>query len=60
MSSLKKPIEQPFAGAGGIQVPHSPPADPYQALDDLMTAVEILCPAWPMRETFKDAGGMLL
>jgi hypothetical protein len=60
MNSLKKPIDQPFAAGAGIQLPRSPPADPYQALDDLMAAVEILCPTWPKRGTFKDKGDMLL
>jgi hypothetical protein len=60
MNSLQKSVEQPFAADGGIQVPPSPPADPYQALDDLMAAVEALCPTWPQRETFLDTGSMLL
>ena len=30
------------------------------ALDDLMAAVEVLCPTWPQRETFINTGGMLL
>ncbi len=60
MNSSKKSIEQPFAEDGGIQVPLGAPADPFQALDDLMAVVEALSPTWPERETFIDTGGMLL
>jgi hypothetical protein len=60
LNSLKKSVEQPFADAGGIHIPPGLPADPFQALDDLMAAVEALCPTWPPRETFLDTGGMLL
>jgi hypothetical protein len=28
------------------------PADPFQALDELMAVVEELCPVWPSRPTF--------
>ena len=34
--------------------------DPYRALDDLMAAVEVLCPVWPPRAPFVDGGRMLL
>ena len=34
--------------------------DPYRALDDLMVAVEALCPVWPPRDIFRDGGKMLL
>jgi hypothetical protein len=34
--------------------------DPYQALDDLMAAVEILCPIWPPRDAFRVGGNLLL
>jgi hypothetical protein len=60
INSLKKSAEQPFAGDGGIQVTPNSPGDPFQALDDLMAAVEALCPTWPQRETFMNPGGMLL
>lgn len=60
INSLKKSVEQPFADSGGIQGPPTHPADPFRELDDLMAAVEALCPIWPQRETFKNTGGMLL
>ncbi len=60
MNSLKKSVEQPIADDGGIQAPPGTPADPFQALDDLMAAVEALSPTWPQRETFVDMGRMLL
>jgi hypothetical protein len=34
--------------------------DPYLALDQLMVVVEALCPVWPSRPTFVDAGEMRL
>jgi hypothetical protein len=60
MNSFKKSGEQPFAADGGILVPPGTLADPFQALDDLMAAIEVLCPTWPQRDTFIDSGGMLL
>ena len=60
MNPAKKSPEQPFADAGGIQVAPTRHADPFRELDDLMAAVEALCPIWPQRETFKNTGGMLL
>jgi hypothetical protein len=60
MNSLTKSVEQPLADDGGIQVPPDRPLDPFQTLDDLMAAVEALCPTWPQRETFLHMGAMLL
>jgi hypothetical protein len=60
MNSLKKSVDQPFASEGGIRVAPNTLADPYQALDDLMAAVEALCPTWPQRDTFINAGALLL
>jgi hypothetical protein len=60
MNSFKKSVEQPFANAGGIQSPPIRHADPFLALDDLMAAVETLCPIWPQRDTFINTGTMLL
>jgi hypothetical protein len=62
MNSLNKSVEVEHRIAGGdiIQVPTGPPTDPYQALDDLMAAVEALCPTWPQRGTFVNSGAMLL
>lgn len=34
--------------------------DPLEALDDLMSVVEVLCPTWPTRPTFADAGPFIL
>jgi hypothetical protein len=51
---------QPFAAdAGTSALPHSD-RDPFEALDDLMTVVEALCPRWPQRAVFSDGGRMLL
>jgi len=60
MSSLNKPLDQPFAAEGGMA--HRPPTadDPFKALEDLMVVVEALWPTWPTRETFQDSGKMLL
>jgi hypothetical protein len=58
-NSSNKSVEQPFAGGGGIRVPASP-IDPFQALDDLMAAVEALCPRWPQRDICMKTPGMLL
>jgi hypothetical protein len=60
MNSLKKSVEQPFAGSGGIPEPPPSPADPFQALDDLMAAVEALCPTWPQRDIVVNTAGLLL
>ncbi len=60
MNSLKKSDKQPFAQDGGIRLPPDPPVDPFQSLDDLMAAVEALCPTWPERETFVKFSSMLL
>jgi hypothetical protein len=60
MSSLKKPAEPPFAAAAGLGAPVRREEDPYRALDDLMAAVEALCPVWPPRAGFVNGGRMLL
>jgi hypothetical protein len=60
MSSSIKPAEQPFAQAGGVNLPHATEDDPYRVLDDLMVVVEALCPEWPERELFYTSGKMLL
>ena len=44
---------QPIAADGGItHVPAATSRDPFEALDDLMTVIEALCPVWPNREIF--------
>lgn len=60
MSSFAKAVEPPIAAAGGIDPPPRPDEDPYEALDDLMAAVEILCPVWPPRDAFLAGSNLLL
>ena len=60
MSSFAKSVESPIAAAGGIDLPPRPDEDPYEALDDLMAVVEILCPVWPSRDAFRMGGNLLL
>lgn len=60
MSSFAKSVESPLASEGGIDSPPLLEDDPYQALDDLMAAVEILCPVWPPRDGFRAGSNMLL
>jgi len=60
MKSFEKPAEPPFAAEGGLGAPVRREEDPYRALDDLMAAVEALCPAWPPRAGFVNGGRMLL
>lgn len=60
MNSSANPTDQPFVVDGGVQTPIKSEEDPFRALDDLMAAVEVLCPTWPQWETFRDGGRMLL
>jgi hypothetical protein len=60
MSSFAKPAEPPFAAEAGLGAPLHDGEDPYRALDELMAAVEALCPVWPPRTGFVDGGRMLL
>lgn len=41
-----------IASEGGVVAKIDSDRDPYEALDDLMTVVEALCPEWPKREPF--------
>ena len=60
MSSFAKSVESPIAAEGGIDsLPHLQ-EDLCQALDDLMAAVEILCPVWPPRDAFRVGSNLLL
>ena len=52
MSSSEKSTDVPLVAEGGVTSPVAAPADPFQALDDLMAVVEELCPVWPPRPTF--------
>lgn len=61
MVSIPTDNEHPFAADGGItQVPAVPSRDPFEALDDLMTVIETLCPIWPKRETFSSTDRFLI
>ena len=60
MKSSEKPAEAPFSAAGGVRVPVGEASDPYQALDELMVAVEALCPRWPERPVFPANARFLL
>lgn len=60
MNSFVKPVEAPFAAEGGVAPSPRIEDDPYRALDDLMAAVEALCPVWPRREPFIVGGRMLM
>lgn len=60
MKSSGKPLEAPIAAEGGVRVPISEATDPYQALDELMEAVEALCPRWPERPPFPARARFLL
>ncbi len=52
MSCSEKSTDAPIVAEGGVNTPPSAPADPYQALDELMAVIEELCPVWPPRPTF--------
>ena len=54
------PLEQPLMSGGGVQHRPASHRDPYEALADLMAAVEVLCPRWPTRELFKSSGVWVL
>ena len=48
------------AGAGGVKRAADSEREPYEALDDLMSVVEALCPIWPSRGIFGGSGKFLL
>lgn len=52
MSSSEKSTDAPIVADGGVAPALAAPADPFQALDDLMAVVEELCPVWPPRPIF--------
>jgi len=43
MTSYANSSEHPFVAEGGIAPAGNSPADPFEALDDLMTVIEALC-----------------
>ena len=54
-------VGQPFAADGGVtHVPAVTSRDPFEALDDLMTVIEALCPVWPNREIFSSTDRFLI
>lgn len=53
-------VEPPFAAHAGPAATPAVEDDRYRALDELMVAVEALCPVWPPREGFRSGGRMLL
>jgi len=60
MSSFGTSVKPPIAADGGIDLPPRLDQDPYKALDDLMAAVEILCPVWPPRDALRAGNNLLL
>ncbi len=59
--SVPTDSQQPFAADGGItHVPAATNRDPLEALDDLMTVIEALCPVWPKREIFSSTDQFLI
>jgi hypothetical protein len=66
MNCFVKPVEPvaasepPFAAGGGRKMPPRIEKDPLKALDDLMAAIEALCPVWPARKRSIDGHKMLL
>lgn len=60
MSSSGKSVDSPLAREGGLAAAHRVEGDPYEAFDDLMAAVEALCPVWPPRDTLVRTALMLM
>ncbi len=52
--------DAPFAADGGLAAVAPSEADPYRSLDELMAAVEALCPVWPPRTEATLTGRMRL
>ena len=60
MKSLEKFADAPFAAGAGIATQPRGGEDPFETLDDLMAAVEALCPIWPLRPAFMPGDNWLL
>jgi hypothetical protein len=60
MNSSDNPKVYPLVAEGGAAYKVDPSRDPFEALDDLMTVLEALCPVWPPREITKDGDSWLL
>ena len=59
--SLPTESSQPFTADGGkAHVPVATGRDPFEALDDLMTVIEALCPVWPSRAIFSSTDRFLI
>jgi hypothetical protein len=52
--------EHPLVGKEVVSSRVTSSRDPFEALDDLMTVIEVLCPRWPARSTFSSASKFLL
>jgi hypothetical protein len=55
MRSFARPAEPILAAEAGFGAPVRREKDPNRILDDLMAAVEALCPIWPPRAGFADS-----
>lgn len=60
MNDCAKSADPPLFAEGGQRAPVYLEDDPYRALDELMAAVEALCPQWPRRDAFGVGSRMLL
>ena len=60
MNYCAKSAEAPLFAEGGLRAPVRLEDDPYRALDELMAAVEALCPQWPRRDALGVGSRMLL
>jgi hypothetical protein len=49
-----------LVASGGIVTAVISEREPYEALDDLMSVIEALCPTWPPREISSGTGKFLL
>ncbi len=49
-STTKTPLPAPLAGDAGVRFELPSGVDPIDAWIDLMAAIEVLCPRWPVRE----------
>ena len=53
-------VDQPLVGKDVVLERPIVDRDPFEALDDLMTVVEALCPEWPARKTFANSSVFLI
>lgn len=53
-AGVESPV--PFAAGGGNGTFPGSHREPFETLDDLMAAVEALCPRWPERANFDSRG----